>query len=150
MAGIRTKGEGFANFVIAPQIVGDLQYVKAKHISPYGDVKVHWQRKGNALEINVEIPPNCKAELILPNFKKVLLSGKYFFKFDIWRFEDLKIWYLKIWFEDLIFEDLKIWYLKIWYLKIEVRYIGMRKCWIALAERSRSLHADEENDGRWA
>lgn len=82
LAGIRTKGQGFANFVIAPQIVGDLQYVKAKHTSPYGDVKVHWQRHGNALEINVEIPPNCKAELILPNFKKELLSGKYFLKLD--------------------------------------------------------------------
>lgn len=61
-----TKAPGFKHFVIQPEPVGDLTYVKASHHTLYGDIKVHWQRGSNTFRLTVAIPVNTTATVVLP------------------------------------------------------------------------------------
>ena len=68
LAGIRPDPvvPGFKKIVIKPAIVGDLTWVKAGHISPYGKIVSGWKLDGKTLTLNVEIPPNTTAMVYLP------------------------------------------------------------------------------------
>lgn len=68
LAGIRPDpaGPGFKQCIIQPSAPGDIRWVKAHHDSPYGRIGVHWQREGKAFQLDVEIPPNTRAMVILP------------------------------------------------------------------------------------
>jgi alpha-L-rhamnosidase len=46
LAGIRTdvKQPGFKHILVQPQIVGDLEFVRASHDSPYGRIATDWNR----------------------------------------------------------------------------------------------------------
>ncbi len=54
------------HFVIAPQPVGDLQFVKAATRTLYGRLAVEWYREGDRLKVKVTVPVNCTAEVVLP------------------------------------------------------------------------------------
>jgi alpha-L-rhamnosidase len=68
LAGIRPseKGEGFQRFTIAPRLHPDLDFVRSRHHSLYGDIGVSWNRLGNGLAFELEIPANTEARVILP------------------------------------------------------------------------------------
>ncbi len=68
LAGIRPdpKQSGFKNVIIQPAIVGDITWVKAHHEGPYGRITSHWQREGAKLVLEVAIPPNSTATVVLP------------------------------------------------------------------------------------
>ena len=80
LAGIRLDPAhpGFQRFFIKPEIVGDLNSVKAHHISPYGKIQSEWTKDGNRFAINIVVPPNSVAEVYLPTSKVDLVteSGK--------------------------------------------------------------------------
>ncbi len=66
LAGINqdTNSIGFKNIIINPNIVGDLKWVRASYQSPYGLIKVSWEKEDdNQLKLNVSIPVNCTAEI---------------------------------------------------------------------------------------
>ena len=78
IAGIRQqKGtHGMRHLLIAPQLVGNLQWVKASTMAATGRVSVHATRDN----ITVEIPEGCDAELIKMNGeRKFVMSGKHTF-----------------------------------------------------------------------
>jgi alpha-L-rhamnosidase len=56
----------FKRTIIRPQPVGDLQWVRARHESPYGTVACQWRRSGKGLTVNVTIPPNTTAKVHVP------------------------------------------------------------------------------------
>jgi alpha-L-rhamnosidase len=80
LAGIRHDPDnpGFQRFLIKPEVIDDLQWVKAHHDSPYGRIKSAWKKEGGKLSLNVTVPANSTAEVHIPanNCGDVRESGK--------------------------------------------------------------------------
>ncbi len=68
LAGIRPDpaGPGFKRFIIKPEVVGDLTWVKASYNSIHGTINSHWIRDGDAFTLNVTVPVNTQARVFLP------------------------------------------------------------------------------------
>jgi alpha-L-rhamnosidase len=64
--GVDPAAPGFKNVLVRPQPVGDLTWVEASHDSPYGRVKVRWERKDASFTVKLVVPPNSTATLWLP------------------------------------------------------------------------------------
>jgi alpha-L-rhamnosidase len=77
-AGIETKGAGYRHIVIQPHPTEKISYSKASFESSYGTIASGWERKGSQVVINVKIPANTSATIILPvdGASKVRESGK--------------------------------------------------------------------------
>jgi alpha-L-rhamnosidase len=80
VGGIDTDGPtGFKNIVLRPLPGGPLSWVESAYESPYGTIFLRWEKTGENLKVDVKIPPNTNARLILPGTEKVLGSGTYSF-----------------------------------------------------------------------
>ena len=60
----------FKKFVIAPQPVPGLDWVKAEFDSPYGPIKSSWTQKDGRITLDISVPVNTTATVILPGEKK--------------------------------------------------------------------------------
>jgi len=67
LAGIRSGGDGFKQIIIAPQPVGDVTWVKARYQSIRGEIATNWKRAGKQFTLNVTIPANTTATILLPS-----------------------------------------------------------------------------------
>ncbi len=80
LAGITATegGAGFMRFIIKPALVGDLKLVKASYQTISGLVTTHWERRGDQLLLDVNIPPNTQATIFIPamNGRTVNENGK--------------------------------------------------------------------------
>ena len=80
VGGIETEGPtAFKNIILRPLPGGPLSFVESSYESPYGTIFLRWEKTGTNLKVDIKIPPNTKARLILPGTEKVLGSGKYSF-----------------------------------------------------------------------
>ena len=82
LVGIRpstTTKQGYQKFIIAPQPVGDLKYVKASYETLYGTINVDWTCENGTFTLNVSVPVNTTAVVYLPGEKepKEIQSGTY-------------------------------------------------------------------------
>lgn len=77
LAGIRqADGDiGFSTLEIAPQLVDGVDWVKAGFETAYGAVQVDWRKNGKQVSLNITLPPNTKARVILPGSGKSLDVG---------------------------------------------------------------------------
>ncbi len=68
LAGLRPdpSGPGFRRFVVEPGVVGDLTFAEAEHESMYGPIRVRWERQGGRLTLDLTVPANTQATVILP------------------------------------------------------------------------------------
>jgi alpha-L-rhamnosidase len=68
LAGIQNApgSAGFQKIRIAPQIVGDLKWVRASYNSIQGKIVSDWERDGSKLTLKVVIPANTTAEVFVP------------------------------------------------------------------------------------
>jgi len=68
MAGIDTDEAepGYKHILIQPRPGGGFTDVKASHETPYGKVSSAWTRKDGTLDLRVEVPPNTRATVRLP------------------------------------------------------------------------------------
>lgn len=68
LAGIKCVPDaiGFNKIIIAPQIVGDLKWVKACYDSVNGPVRSEWKKHGKCLVVKVTIPVNTTATIRIP------------------------------------------------------------------------------------
>lgn len=68
LVGIRPllKYPGFEQFVIAPEVVGDLTYVKGHYDSLHGRIAAEWQRKGDQFSLQVTVPEGSEALVSIP------------------------------------------------------------------------------------
>jgi len=85
LAGITVEKDdysGFQNIIIAPQVVGDLNFVEASYTTLHGTIEVNWKIENNIFTVNVAIPTNCSAKVYLPKEQtcKKVGSGKYSFR----------------------------------------------------------------------
>lgn len=93
LAGIKNHPDsiGFKKILMAPVFPDGLDFVEASHATPYGLVKSHWRRTGDALEWKITVPANTTAELVVPalfrlnpvgnNSKSVIIHREN----DIWK-----------------------------------------------------------------
>ncbi|HDS00803.1 MAG TPA: alfa-L-rhamnosidase, partial [candidate division Zixibacteria bacterium] len=65
VAGINVAGEN--EFLIAPQFGGTLTHASAKYQSIFGEVSSSWKLKDGIFNLEVDVPSNCTAKIILPN-----------------------------------------------------------------------------------
>ena len=80
LAGIQNQPgtHGLRHLLIAPTLVGDLQYVKASTASLYGKISVNCSRT----QLTVEIPVGSDATIVLPDGqRKQVSSGRYTFNY---------------------------------------------------------------------
>jgi len=66
LAGIRPAAPGFKKILIQPTVVGDLTWVKAHFDSPYGRIASEWKIEGNQLTMDVTVPVNTTATIVVP------------------------------------------------------------------------------------
>lgn len=83
LAGIRQAkdSQGFSMLEIAPIPVTGMDWVKADFNTPHGPVQVAWHKKGKQFTLEVNIPANTKARIVLPGSStpQVKGSGNYTF-----------------------------------------------------------------------
>jgi hypothetical protein len=80
LAGIQPDrtSPGFKKFIINPQVVGDLTSVTASRETLYGKISVDWKMENNRIILEVTIPVNTEARIILPDQTTHSVgSGKY-------------------------------------------------------------------------
>lgn len=77
LAGIRPDpaAPAFARFAIKPTPVEGLDWVKASRRTPHGEIRVHWRKSGEKLELEAVVPPNTTATLLLPGPIPAPVSG---------------------------------------------------------------------------
>jgi alpha-L-rhamnosidase len=66
-AGIETMGPGYKHIVIQPHPSKRLSYAKASFESSYGTIMSGWERKDGKILLNIKIPANTSATIILPS-----------------------------------------------------------------------------------
>ncbi len=76
--GQAVNSTAYKEIVIEPQIAGDLTFAKTTFESPYGLIRSEWEMEGSKLQIEIEIPHNTTATLLLPteNVKTVKINGE--------------------------------------------------------------------------
>ncbi|MBN8859022.1 MAG: family 78 glycoside hydrolase catalytic domain [Sphingobacteriales bacterium] len=86
MAGIQPgESAGFNTFVIKPEIAAsDINYVKATYHSVKGEIRSSWKKINDQLEIEVSIPVNTRADVIIPStsVERILINGKSLHEFN--------------------------------------------------------------------
>ena len=70
LAGIEPETPGFQTFIVRPQAVEDLTYVKASYETLYGTIHVEWKRADGRFHLSVRVPVNTQARVVLPDGKK--------------------------------------------------------------------------------
>ena len=87
LAGIQPdkKNPGMKHFIIKPEIVGDITFVKASTESLFGKISVNWRIENKRFMLDVSVPYNTTAEVYLPGEKvpKTVKGGKYSFEKNI-------------------------------------------------------------------
>lgn len=99
IAGIQEAAPGYKKITIAPQPGGGLSNATGELETPYGLVKSAWKIENGIFKLDVVVPANTKAEIILPNGANVKTtptvitkadgpnavasvgSGKYYFEY---------------------------------------------------------------------
>jgi len=78
LAGIKPAQPGFKHLLMHPHPVGDLQYVRASHASPYGLIRSEWKRQRDRFDWEITIPANSTATVHIPaaDVNDVLERGK--------------------------------------------------------------------------
>ena len=77
-AGLELKSPGYKEILIQPHPSKKLEYSKASFESPYGTIASGWERKDGKIIVNVTVPPNTKATIVLPvpDVSNVAENGK--------------------------------------------------------------------------
>jgi alpha-L-rhamnosidase len=82
IGGLTTLVPGWKIFKVAPLPGGGLSYAKVKYDSPYGMIESEWELDGEILTLNVTVPLNTQAVIVVPGARaeRKVGSGKYTFK----------------------------------------------------------------------
>lgn len=67
---------GFDRFTIQPQFLEGLDWVNCTHRSLRGPITCHWRRQGKQVALELRIPVNAHATLILPTIGPVTENGR--------------------------------------------------------------------------
>lgn len=78
VGGISAMEPGYKKIKINPVVENGISWAETSYQSIDGLIKTSWKTTANSLELNVVIPPNATAEIIIPNQKNLAVyeSGK--------------------------------------------------------------------------
>lgn len=78
IAGISALEPGYKKILIAPTPGSQLEFANAEYNSIYGLISSGWKKVNNGLELEVTIPPNTTAKVLIPIEKgmNLVLNGK--------------------------------------------------------------------------
>lgn len=80
LGGIRPDimNPGYKDFIIEPMFVPEMESVSVKTKSLYGEIVSSWKREGNRIDLELVVPGNTQATLLLPPCKKmeININGK--------------------------------------------------------------------------
>ena len=78
LAGLAPLEPGYRTVLVAPQPIAGLTWASTRHMSPYGDIAVRWERTGGSLVVDVTVPPNVEAVVRLPGVaEQRVRSGRH-------------------------------------------------------------------------
>ncbi|MSR63063.1 MAG: rhamnosidase [Planctomycetes bacterium] len=66
IGGLGADQPGFAHLDLRPRPGGGLTHAEVEHDSIRGPIELHWRLDGTALELEVSVPPNIGATLLIP------------------------------------------------------------------------------------
>ena len=72
LAGIKRTAPGFKTFTVAPEFLPGLDWVKASHAVPGGDIRVEWRRVDGGIKMKVSVPKGTTATVRLPGLPDAL------------------------------------------------------------------------------
>ena len=80
IAGINNASVGFENILIKPVTDPTMQWAETSHECVYGTITTRWERKNGQFILDVTIPCNTRADVVLPDgSSRNVGSGKYQF-----------------------------------------------------------------------
>lgn len=75
VAGIRPASPGFAEVIVAPRPGGSLTWAEATYLGPRGLIRSRWDRDGDKLDLEVEIPCGTTARVVVPGGHTTLVEA---------------------------------------------------------------------------
>lgn len=66
IAGLAPAEPGYRALRIAPTFLPGLDHARAEHETPYGRAASGWRRDGSSVTVDVVVPPNARASVLLP------------------------------------------------------------------------------------
>ena len=82
VAGLSPAEPGWKVIDVSPRPGGTVTSAKAHHITPYGKVSCAWELKDGKMSIEVEVPPNTRANVHVPGLKETVGSGFHHFEVE--------------------------------------------------------------------
>ncbi|WP_216326472.1 alpha-L-rhamnosidase [Deinococcus aestuarii] len=80
VAGLAPAEPGYRRLKIQPIPGGGLTFASARHVTPYGEASAAWVIRDGQIEVQVVVPPNTSATVILPGEEDTpleILSGEH-------------------------------------------------------------------------
>lgn len=83
LAGVQPLSEspGYKVFSVRPSFIAGLNWVSYEFDSPRGWIKVHWERVGNEIVLDLTVPPGASAKVYLPAGMQTAGSGTNQYRF---------------------------------------------------------------------
>jgi alpha-L-rhamnosidase len=66
VAGLAALGPGYREIAIQPLVTDALSSASARHLTPYGEATVGWERKDGVVEVSARVPVGVTARVRLP------------------------------------------------------------------------------------
>ena len=80
MAGIEQLQAGYKSFKVQPVIDRRITHVCCEKITPYGTIKSEWHCRGGEFSLEVQVPFNTRAQIVLPDGENIQVgSGSHSF-----------------------------------------------------------------------
>ncbi len=79
LVGLKPESPGFKTIRVQPVIIPGLKFAEGSFESPYGAISNRWQRDGDTVQMQLVVPPNSSARVILPSGETTVGSGKHQF-----------------------------------------------------------------------
>ena len=78
--GLKAIRPAYAEFEVRPWWDCGLSWAKGKHLTPYGEISVSWEKEGDVRNLDVQVPPGAKAILYIHDEPVKVESGCYHFE----------------------------------------------------------------------
>jgi alpha-L-rhamnosidase len=82
LAGLSPVEPGYKTFSVKPSFVEGLNQVAYDFDSPFGWIRISWERSGREISLKVTVPPGASAEVMLPGRTETVGSGEHRFRID--------------------------------------------------------------------
>ncbi|MFB7251309.1 family 78 glycoside hydrolase catalytic domain [Microbacterium sp. NPDC056234] len=67
LAGLAPAEPGYARLHIEPRPLQGFDFAEAAHLTPYGRARVRWDRDGDDIVVQLTVPANTDADVVLPD-----------------------------------------------------------------------------------